>query len=134
MKKYFLFSLVFVAVMLASGALFAGQRSLIGDWSVTFQGYVGNETIGTSYAQVKAVFHITNQTGRSFAGTVEIEGDSKTYALTGDIKNDNITMILGGNTFVRGSASAVRLKLIMETQRMSSDDTQGVLAGTASKI
>ncbi len=56
----------------------------------------------------------------------------------GNIKNDKITMIMAGNTFIRGNAyvttKGVRLYLIMETQRMSSEDTQGVMDGTASKI
>ena len=113
-------------------------RKMIGNWAVTFKGYYGNENIGTSYGQVGAVFHITAQTGRSFAGTVEIEGQPGTYIVTGNIKNDKISMVLGGNTFIRGNAYAtangVRLYLTMETQRMSSDDTQGVMDGIASKI
>jgi hypothetical protein len=42
-------------------------RKMIGNWAVTFKGYLGNDASGTTYGQVEAVFHITAQTGRSFA-------------------------------------------------------------------
>ena len=47
-------------------------------------------------------------------------------------------MVMGGNTFIRGSArdtsTGTKLNLMMETQQMSEDDTQGILEGTASKL
>jgi hypothetical protein len=136
-KKSLLLTLVFVSVIMASGTLFAAERSMVGNWTITFKGFYGNEQIGTKYGQVEVLFHITKQKGRSFAGTVDIDGQIGTHIVTGNIKNDKLTMIIGGNTFIRGNAydtaNGTRLYLVMETQRMSSDDTQGVLDGTASK-
>ncbi len=135
--KVLLFTLLLTCFGLTMAHAQVPVRKMIGNWSVTFTGYYGNENIGTTYGQVEVVFHITAQDGRSFAGTAEI-GGQPSYIVTGNIKNDKITMIVAGNTFIRGNAyvttKGVRLYLIMETQRMSSEDTQGVMDGTASKI
>jgi hypothetical protein len=138
MKKFIVFLLVLASVFMSSGVLWAGERNLIGNWSTTFKGYYGNETIGTHYVQIHVVLHITKQEGRSFAGTAQFKGQTQKYLITGNINADKINIILGGNIFIVGNAcdtsNGVRLYLIMEIQRMSVVDSQGVLDGTASKM
>ena len=137
MKSRTIYSLFVLLVLAMTTTVYAAQRNLIGNWGITFKGYYGNEQVGTTYGEKKATFHITKQTGQSFAGTVEIESSTESFCLTGNIKNDKIVMIIGGNTFIRGNvydtANGPKMNLIMETQQMSHDDTQGVLYGTASK-
>jgi hypothetical protein len=133
MKKLVMFFLVLVTTIMMANIVLAGQRNIVGNWNVTFKGYYGNKQTGPMYGEVKATLYITEQKEGSFAGTVEIEGQPDTYLLTGNIKNNKIVMIIGGNTFIRGNVRGSKLYLVMETQQMSDDDTQGVLDGVATK-
>ena len=139
MKKLVMFFLVlFTTIMMANNVLaepknIVGAKNILGNWNVTFKGYFGNEQTGPIYGEAKASLHITKQIEESFAGTVEIEGQPDTYLLTGNIKNNKIVMIMGGNTFIRGNVKDSKLYLVFETQQMSDDDTQGVLDGVATK-
>jgi len=135
MKRKTVYSLIVVlSLMTITTNVYAAQKDLIGDWSVTFEGYYGNNQVGTSYGEVNMTFYITNQTERSFSGTVEVESEpGSQYCLTGNIKNNKIVIIIGGNTFIRGKVKGTIMDLVMETQQMSDNDTQGVLYGIASK-
>ena len=133
MKKLVMVFLVLVTTIMMANIVLAGQRNIVGNWNVTFKGYYGNKQTGPIYGEVKATLHITEQIEGYFAGTVEIEGQPDTYLLTGNIKNNKIVMIIGGNTFIRGNVKGSKLYLVMEPQQMSDDDTQGVLDGVATK-
>ncbi|TCT21906.1 hypothetical protein [Thiobaca trueperi] len=122
----------------APTVLLAAEPNLVGDWTLTFQGYYGNDTVGVTYGQADMTLHITAQTGGAFAGNavLDVDGSSTHGLITGVAQKNELHMVWGGNNFIHGtivnpgSRGKMRLKLIMETQQMSDADTQGVLYGT----
>ncbi len=137
MRRHLLVATIFTLVIMMNGTSFAAERNIIGKWTITFKGYQGNEQVGTSYVTENATLRITKQKGQSFAGTVQIDGQSNKYILTGNIHEDNVTMVMGGNTFIRGNAydtsKGIRMDIIIESQQMSDSDAQGVFNGVAIK-
>jgi hypothetical protein len=122
MRKAIPFILILTFLTTFSTNPFAAERNMLGNWSITFNGYYGNKETGPTYGSVIVTLHITKQKGRAFAGTAETSGQAVTCLLTGNFNSDKIVMVACGNTFIRGNAvdtaTGTKPYLIMETQQM----------------